>query len=291
VAERKRNPWFVLIEKMLFRVAFAGFMVVEFAVFVLLLWALSKIIPEPNYFLLGTLIVLILSGPFLIGACSYLVFQRMTQVEYVLSESERWLAERHETDPRRIERRKRLRRWAVWVPTVSVLLFCLFLDQTWPPVSHLLHPGYGRLGTYRVSMPLDWTVIFSEPDPEGRRSRSYVYANRWKGMLTSGINEFIGRKPSMTSSSLGCYRSLSDEFDTFSSAGEQDHLVATRRFSLGNVAVTCEEFVSRDPKAANESHTISCVTAEHDFYCTLDGGDKNEGAEFYDMVQQIRRTK
>ena len=235
---------------------------------------------------MGIVLVLVSAGPFLIGAFSYLVFRRITREQYLRDEADRWLAVR-DANPSRTKRLKRQRRWVVWIPALSVLLFCLFLDQTWPPLTHLLHPNYGRLGAYRVPLPLDWIVIFSEPDPGGRLDRSYVYANRWKGMLRSGIDEFVGRKPSMTSSSLSCVSSRSDEFNASSSSAAQRRLVATRRYSTGNVPLTCEEFVSQDPGTANELRTISCFTPKRDFYCALYRGGEEEDSEFYRMVQRI----
>ncbi len=75
---------------------------------------------------------------------SYFLFQRFTRAQYALAESERWLSERHKWDARQMRRRNRARRWVIWIPALSVLLFCLFLDETWPPVSHLFHPAAGR---------------------------------------------------------------------------------------------------------------------------------------------------
>jgi hypothetical protein len=118
VALRKRNPWLELVEKVLFRVAFGGFILLEFVVYILFLMALSwlvsaifKVAPEDNAFFLGSLIVLILIGPFAIGAFSYLIFQRLTGAQYELAEAERWLAERHKGNDRRTKRRKILKRW------------------------------------------------------------------------------------------------------------------------------------------------------------------------------------
>jgi len=291
VADRKQNPWFVLIRRVLFRVAFAIFILIEVVVWMLLLWGISSLIPEDNFVVGGILVALFFKGLFPIGAVSYLLFQRMTHVLSVLSESERWLAERQDADPRRIKRRKLLRRWAVWTPALSVLFFCLFLDRTLPPLTHILHPNYGRLGAYRVSLPLDWTVIFGEPDPGGKRDRSYFYANRWRGMLRSGIDEYIGRKPSMTSSSLSCFSSRPDEFNGFSSSANPSRPVATGTYSMDNVTLTCEESVSRYPGSADEARVVSCVTPKRDFYCTLSLGGDEEVSEFYGVVQGIKRTK
>jgi len=55
--------------------------------------------------------------------------------------------------------------------------------------------------------------------------------------------------------------------------------------------LTCEEFVAQDPWSASDSRTISCVTAERDFDCSLYGGDARDVREFYDMVQHIKKLK
>jgi len=280
-----------LAGKIVFRIAFAGLILVQFVVVVLLLWGLSEIFSGDNYFEVGILAVLLLLSPFLIGANSYFLFQRFTRVQYVLAESERWLGERRKFDVQQIGRRNRIRRWVLWLPALSVLLFCLFLDETWPAVTHLFHPRNGRLGGYQVSIPLDWEVTFSEPDSEGNRERSYVRANHWKGMLKSASDEFSGRTPSLTSSSLGCDSSRSDDNHTYSPLPDRDRLIGTRKYSQTGVELTCNEFISRDPWSAKESRTVSCVTANRDFDCLLDGGDERDVSEFYDMMQRVKKSK
>lgn len=274
-----------LFKKVVFRAAFGGFIVVEFVLFVLLLWAVSEIIPNPNYFLLGILIALILSGPFLIGACSYLVFQRMTRVEYVLSESERWLAERHEADARRIKRRNVLHRWAVWIPAISVMLFCLFLDQTWPPVSHLFHAGSGKLIGYRVSVPLKWTIVLSEPDSGIPLYRSYVWANRWRGMLRGTVGLFLGRTPSISISSMSFYGDRPQDGLPSFRASDREKSVSRRVFTIASEVLTCEEFATQGAQQVD----IRCTTQRGSFFCTFNG-DRKDSADFYGIVQRIKKT-
>ncbi len=277
-----------LAGKVAFRIAFAGIIFLQFVVVDLLLWGMSEILPEPNNLVVGVLVTFILLSPFLIGANSYFLFQRFTRVQYTLAESERWLNERRKFDANQIRTRNRIRRWILWLPAVSVLLFCLFLDETLPPISHLVHPGYGRLGTYRVSIPLGWEVTYGDPDPEGSRERSYVRADHWKGMLKSGINEFRGRQPSLTSSSLSC-DSWREAHCTFSPLSDRDRLIGTRKYTQTGVELTCEEFLARDPWSGKESRTVSCVSAVRDFGCSLYGGDERDASEFYEMVQCIKK--
>jgi len=239
VADRKRNPWFVLIEKMLFRVAFAGFMVVEFTVFVLLLWAASEIVPDPNYFLLGILIVLVLSGPFLIGACSYLVFQRMTRVEYLRAESERWLAERRHPDPRLLERRKTIKKWAVWIPTAIVILTWVFLDEAWSFASHVLYPHSGKLIGYQVSIPLTWTIpSYTFTTYDGEYAHSIVVAERYRGLSRAWSSLSVGGRPSFSTSTMNFRSTPAGDPLTTKPAST---ILSTGTLPFGNGTITCRE--------------------------------------------------
>jgi hypothetical protein len=83
-----------LAGKFVFRIAFAGLIFLQFVFVVLLLWGFSEIFSSENYLEVGIVAALVLLSPFLIGANSYFLFQRFTRVQYVLAESERWLAER-----------------------------------------------------------------------------------------------------------------------------------------------------------------------------------------------------
>lgn len=277
--------------KVAFRLAFGVFIIMQLVLVGLLGVVVSERVPEDWYWLQGILVVVFLLSPFAIGVFSYFVFRRLTPAKYILAESERWVADRNKFDSRQIKRRNRIRRWVAWIPAVSVLLFCVFLDHTWPTVSHLVHPGYGRLGQYGVSIPLDWEVVYGDPEPRDSLERSFVRADHWKGMLKNAIDEFSGKMPSLTSSSLGCESSRFDLDHPFSPQPDRDRLVGTRRYSHGGMELACEEFVSRDLWSAKESRTVSCVTAERDFDCLLYGGDESDVSEFLDMMQRLKKRK
>jgi hypothetical protein len=67
-----------------------------------------------------------------------------------------------------------------------VIIAFLFFPETWAVVSHLSHPGSGRLLGYRVSIPANWVVLIDEPDIGGSHTWSSVAAINSKGVLTSG---------------------------------------------------------------------------------------------------------
>jgi hypothetical protein len=290
VANQKATPFLRLLKQVLFRVAFGGFIIVQLVVLWFLLWVASEIVPDPNYFLQGALLVLFFAGPFLIGAFSYLVFQRLTRVEYVLSESERWLAERHGVDPRRIKWRTRLRRWAVWIPAVSVLLAALYLDQTWAIASHLFHPGSGRLIGYRVSIPLGWTVDFGMPYVTKDQSWSFVTSKRINGSMRAGLDAYLGRRSRLAISEMAFYGASGRQMETnqHSPFGKYDTQSASRTSAFGKGTITCSDYT---PQYDHETsfREISCFTPTGDFSCFF-SGDEKDVSQFYQTLHSTTPT-
>lgn len=148
-----------MILRALFRASFAVCILIQIVLFALLLGLISHF--WPSYFL----IVVLFIGLFLVGAGSYKEFQWLTRAEAVRLEAERWLAERRYPNPLQLKRRKTIKRWALWMPTVIVVATCLCFDGIWAFTSHLFHPGRGRLIGYEVSIPLNWTIIYPTLTP------------------------------------------------------------------------------------------------------------------------------
>ena len=177
VAERRRNPRFVLIRKVLFRVAFAGFILLQIVLLGLIAAGISTLFPSDKYFVQGDRLYLALAALLLIGAGSYLEFRRMRRAEYVSAESEKWLAERRHPGPRLLKRRKTIKKWAVRIPTAIVVLTWAFLDEAWSFASHVLHPHSGKLIGYQVSILLTCTIpSYTSSTYNGEYAHSIVVA-------------------------------------------------------------------------------------------------------------------
>lgn len=290
MAEPKPNPLFTLIKKVLFRVAFGGFILLQLLLLALLIAGTSSLFGPDNFFVQGILAILLFSGLFAIGAGSYLVFERMTRVEYILTESERWLAERHDGDPRRTKRRKQLRRWAVWIPAVSVLLAVLFLDQTWAIASHLFHPGAGRLIGYRISVPLNWTVGFGMPYLTKDQTWSFVSTQRIRGALGAAEDAYLGRKPGLVISEMAFYGASGRQVETnrHSPFGNYDILITSRTSTFGKETITCSDYAPHY-EHENAFREISCLTPKGDFSCFF-SGDETDVPQFYRTLQSVTPT-
>ncbi len=289
MAHRKRNPWFALAEKVLFRVAFAGFIVVEFVVFVLLLVALSWVIsaisnvaPEDNSVFLGSLIALILIGPFAVGASSYLIFQRLTRAEYLAAESERWLAERKKGSNGRTKSLKIIKRWALWIPTVTVILVCVFFDDAWPIATHLLDRGRGRLTGYEVAIPLTWSIAYFDLRRQGD-ANNIVVVERYRGLIKAGSGPYLGTRRPLSISNIN-FRSCPGGHPV--SVEPLTEIISVRVLPFTKGTIECHEDVL--PRWMTSGHYIRCFTPTGDFSANFNGIDADVAA-FYQMLGSVKR--
>jgi len=231
-----------------------------------------------------TLITAIFAGPFLSGAASYTEYQWLTRAEAVSLEADRWLAERRHPNPRRLKRQKLIKRWAVWIPTLTVVLVCLFFDDTWAVGSHLLHPHRGRLIGYEVPIPLRWTILYSDLGINENGVHDIVVAARYRGLLRAGSGLYIGRLP--FSYSIMNFRSTPGGDPRLSGPGRE--VISTRTLLLGGRAVTCLE--ERPPHWTPAKRYIRCSTSNSDFSGDFNGSDE-DADEFYRTLQTVKPTR
>ena len=287
MANPKRDPGISLIKNVLFRVAFAGIILLELFICGLSLSGLAQILPENNKFVGYVLIILLLISLFAIGAASHLIFQRFTRAQYVVAKSERWLVERRQPVAS-LKRRKSLRYWTAWVPTAAVMIACVFLDSTFALTSHLFHAGSVKLIGYRVSIPLNWIVGYSAPFEGGNQTWSYVTAKRTKGMLRAGREYFQGRQSHLTISEMAFYGAAGDQVErnrhppTF----ERERLISSRTITFAGGEITCADYASSYDDQGDRRE-VSCVTPRGDFSCFFDGSQE-EALDFFRVLQSIR---
>jgi hypothetical protein len=242
---------------------------------------MSAVFPSDKRNVQGTLLGLVFVALFLIGAGSYLVFQRMTREEYLRTEAERWSAERRHPNPRQLKRRKTIKRWAVWIPTVTVVLACLFFDGIWAFSSHLLHPGRGRLIGYEVSIPLNWTIMYPDLGASRNGTHSIVVAFRYSGLLRAGSGLYIGRPPFSVSTMNFRSTPAGDPLATRPATT----IISERTLPFGKGTVVCLEEVP--PRWMTSRRYISCSTPTGDFSGRFNGGD-GDASEFYRTLESVK---
>jgi hypothetical protein len=252
---------------------------VQVVLFALLLGLISHYWPSE------VLIVVFFIGLFAIGAGSYKEFQWLTRVEAVRLEAERWLAERRHPNPHWLKRRKTIKRWLLWVPSVTVVLVCLFFDGMWAFTSHLLHPGRGRLIGYEVSIPLNWTIIYSDIDANRKGDPSIVVAARYRGLLRAGSGLYVGQRPPFSVSTMNFRSTPGGDPLAIRPATT---IISERTMPFAKDTIVCRE--GAPPRWMISPRYISCSTSTGDFSGSFNGGDE-DASEFYRTLEAIKPMK
>ncbi len=260
----------------------------------LVLWGLLTgfffhLVPQDNYSIQKLVALVFFVGMLPIGAADYLLLQRFTRAAYVANESQRWLMQRHEVHRRKLTSRN-FKQYAVWVPTIVVVLVCLFMDPAWALASHLFHPGSSRLIGYRVSIPLDWTVEYSWLCCEPGQSWSYATATKRTRSLLPALELLSGREPHYFASSMAFYGAAGDQTQTTRRPFVRNQLVSTWNASLDGDPLTCSEYSPSNNRFGPGYREISCLTPKGDFTCYFDGYEPDL-KQFYATLQAIKKTK
>lgn len=284
MSSRKRNPWLILCEKLLFRFAFA-----VCTLFAVVLWSLALAgasIPfSRDSHILVVFFILLFAGLLAIGTLSYFVFQNLTRADYVLSESERWLAHLREGNSPRIRRRKAITRWALWIPTLTVILICTFFDYAWALTSHLLHADAGSLIGYEVPIPFTWSISFREVR-SGSAPDSFVVAERYRGLLKAGSGLYFGSRHPPFSISGMQFRSMPAGGPIASRLATA--IISVRRLRVGEETVECRE--EAPPSWMKEPRYVRCSNPAATFFASFHGSNE-DAAEFYRVLGSVTTSK
>ena len=256
-----------VVHRTLFRVAFAGLIVIQ----VVLLGAFSAFVSA--YWPSHVLIALAFAGLPLIGAENYFLFQHLTRAKSVAVEAEKWLARRRRGTPtHRPKRRKIVNRFAPWIPALVAVGMCSFLGETFAVASHLFRSRPGNVLRYRVSIPLTWIVTQSEPDVNGNHAWSAVTAMRLRDVVRAGLDGYLRRSPVPFFSEMAFYGSPNGDP---LNARAPDGIVSTWASPLAGSTVTCWEYLPQYRGALVDGRRfIRCSTPRGDFFCWFRGERK-----------------
>jgi hypothetical protein len=269
------------VYQVFFRVAFAVFILIQIILTALCAGFIAWLWPSPH---LGTLWMLLwFAGIALIGAESYFVFERIRRKEWIYHESKKWLAERQRPNPQQTKRRRAIKKFVLWVPTVTVVLTCIFFDRAWALASHLIDRSSGRLIGYEVSIPLNWALydLYHNHDS----AHAIVIACRYRGLLRAGSGLYVGRRPPFSVSTMD-FRTAPAVVPDNRDGRIRTKIISTRTLPFANGAITCNEHVPFDSIVA--TRTAQCFTSSGDFLASFSGNDE-DAAEFYRILQNIKK--
>lgn len=163
----------------------------------------------------------------------------------------------HPGDHPWVKHRRFLKRWALWNPTVTVILIYTFLDYTWAFASHLFYPGNGRLIGCEVSIPLTWTIRYGNLGSTANGGHDLVVASRFRGLWKAGSGLYIGRRP-FSASTMNFYSTPHGNPVATSPATT---ILSERTFPFGQATILCREEVP----SMTSARYINCSTATGDF--------------------------
>lgn len=276
---------FPLIKEVLFRIAFCVCILVQIGLWGLLAAGMSDLlVPHGSVVVDRILFCLIFGGLFPIGAANYFLYHRIVREEYIPLQAEKWLAERRTARDRGRKRRSLIKRLGLWIPTVVVILVCTFLDYTWAFASHLFHPGRGRLIGYEVSIPLNWTIQYSDLGRTANSAHDMVAASRFRGLWKAGSGLSARRRP--FSASMMNFRS--NAAGDPSATRPATTIISERTLPFGQRTISCREELP--PRWMTSARYINCSTPTGDFSGHFDGSD-GDALEFYRTVESVKPTK
>jgi hypothetical protein len=220
----------------------------------------------------------------------FIAFRRRTRPWKIGYDAECFELSRAERSlhPRRARFKRIIGRTLLWVPSVIAALVLFFF----PIVTHLAHPSSRYLTHYRV--PIPWTIsVF------GRYGWVDAFVSGGKGRF--GMTQFWDREALF---SRMTFRAISPDADTF----EFNHEMAaverggatqahSREFRLGDVILTCWQFVPRRPRVhslglvrISPFWEVTCETpvTEHrrNLYASFWGSEADMPA-FYKIIEGV----
>jgi hypothetical protein len=171
----------------------------------------------------------------------------------------------------------------VWIPTVTVVLVCARFDDAWAFASHLLHPGRGRLIEYEVSIPLRWTIQYSDLDAVGNDAHTLVVASRFRGVWRAGGGRPLGQRPPFSVSTMNFHSTPGgDPLATMPAST----IISERARPFGKDTIVWREEVR--PRWMETGRYIGCSTPTGDFSGRFSGNDE-DAAEFYRVIESVKR--
>lgn len=231
---------------------------------------------EPSWAVLALIIVALA-----IWFCAALFLTKNLRHRAVTLESQRWLAERQlYPDASERLRHDRTVRWALCIPSLTVLFVFLYLPQVWGLVSRAANPHAGDLKGYTVTVPRTWPVLGSS----GKAVSGLALTS-----IASGLNRYRHFDIPLSFWYVHLPTEPVNDWTPYQKRAE----LARRTFALGNETLTCIE-MGKPPElhysfpARSRYAEIKCVSTgpfRASFF-----GEREHVDAFYHMLSTVTRT-
>ena len=133
-------------------------------------------------------------------------------------------------------------------------------------------------------------VALGSPYRNDAQTWSFVAATKTTGMLRSGVDVFVGRKPRLLISEMAFYGASGEQVETTRhSPFGRDRLVSSQTSGFGSGTITCSDYVPQD-EIGGRIREIACITPKGDFSCFF-GGSEEDAAQFYQTLRAVSPTE
>ncbi len=172
--------------------------------------------------------------------------------------------------------RGRLKRWALWIPSIVALVVYLFFPEIYGLASHLSHNARVPDARYQFRVPMTWIIMYNEGRGQGG-SFTLAYIGRGVGQ---GGNPF---SVPMSEVMLVSYPPTNDTGGQSAGAVDRD-LYPSRVLPIGKTMLTCWEV------PPGRYFVITCFTPSGDFHAKFTG-QKADMRQFYQVLESVTQRE
>jgi hypothetical protein len=226
---------------------------------------------------IGAVLGLIAGNAVVVGSVLY--YRYKTRNRWVQAEANRWLARRSRQPSDTYQRRKKLVRRLLWIPSLVAMVVFLFLPEAIGIVQHLSNTGAASLNHHRIQVPLTWCF---------RSGGNYLVATTEKGIGRVGPLQYWRGDPPISEMRFFALSGPSKS-RPYDEPPERAITSSRRTLPFGMEMLTCWEIVAARHYLPPQV-SIQCTSSMNDFIATFEGR-RADVSGFYDLLERATETK
>lgn len=176
------------------------------------------------------------------------------------------------------------RRLIAWVPALTVVLVFLFFPELWGAVSHVSHPGYGKIPGFRFSAPVACIVLDSERFDDGL---SMVMGLVGQGIVFAPGRYLRADVPLSAWDLTGSLVGLPTN-DLQLKVKQNANAKRTRVFEIGREQLTCWEFNRSSGRRLRYGPPFEIECLGSGRLSAHFAGEADQAPSFYELLNSVR---
>lgn len=235
-------------------------------------WATTRLFPSALMYEDVAFVIGMLPAPI-----AFFFISRRFRDRNLEAEVERWLSDRNRYGAVAQRRRSRLKRWLLWLPTVTVLAFPFFWSPFEGTISRPLNLRIGDIPGYRATIPLGWTPVWVY-----ERYGDYVTLLKFRGIRSLVVTQLSVSAMRFYSGPTVLHRGTQELMD---SDRENAAEFRVQTLSVTSGKLTCWEDTRK--YSAPNYWAATCINDDGSFGARF-FGDRTEIQSFYTIVAKAK---